>query len=36
MTYEGTTSYVENYNLNNASIRFGGFISKDLYDILNK
>ena len=35
MTYSGEASYVDSYSLNSASMRFGAYITKDLYDILN-
>ncbi len=36
MKYAGETTYQESYTLNSASIRFGSYITKDTYDILNK
>lgn len=35
MTYAGETSYSDVYSLNNASIRFGSYLTKDIFDLLN-
>ena len=35
MSYAGATSYYNDYTLNTASMRFGSYISKDVYDLLN-
>lgn len=36
MTYSGETTYYDSYSLNSASMRFGSYITKDIYDILNQ
>ena len=36
MKYAGETTYSDVYSLNSAAMRFGGYITKDLYDQLNE
>lgn len=33
--YAGSTSYYDDYALTSAGMRFGGYVTKDVYDILN-
>lgn len=35
ITYAGETNYAEDYSLNSAGIRFGSYVTKDVYDLLN-
>ncbi len=35
ITYAGETNYAEYYSLNSAGIRFGSYVTKDVYDLLN-
>ena len=35
MKYSGETSYYDDYVLNSAGIRFGGYVTKNVYDLLN-
>ena len=36
MKYSGTTSYYDEYTLKTAGIRFGSYITKEIYDLLNE